>query len=145
MNATACPRCVDHRLATFHVAEMDCAHEVAILEKRLATLTGVVTLDADVLSRQLRVHFDGATQSAAGIAEAVAQTVAADLGIDRFFAGVRPEDKAAKVQELTEVCRENGSPIANFFGIVVANSGRAANTLPACHAPSVLCSRNCTM
>ena len=49
-------------------------HEVAILEKRLATLAGVVTLDADVLSRQLRVHFDGATQSAAGIAEAVAQT-----------------------------------------------------------------------
>lgn len=35
-----------------------------------------------------------------GDAEAVAQTVAADLGIDRFFAGVRPEDKAAKVQEL---------------------------------------------
>lgn len=35
-----------------------------------------------------------------GDAEAVAQTVATDLGIDRFFAGVRPEDKAAKVQEL---------------------------------------------
>jgi Cu2+-exporting ATPase len=35
-----------------------------------------------------------------GDAEAVAQTVAADLGIDRFFAGVRPKDKAAKVQEL---------------------------------------------
>lgn len=35
-----------------------------------------------------------------GDAEAVAQAVAADLGIDRVFAGVRPEDKAAKVQEL---------------------------------------------
>jgi Cu2+-exporting ATPase len=35
-----------------------------------------------------------------GDAEAVAHTVAADLGIDRVFAGVRPEDKAAKVQEL---------------------------------------------
>ena len=33
---------------------------------------------------------------------------------------------AAKVQELTEVCRENGSPIANFFAIVVANHGRPA-------------------
>jgi Cd2+/Zn2+-exporting ATPase len=74
MNAPACPRCVDHRTATFHVAEMDCAHEVAILEKRLGTLGGVVTLDADVLSRQLRVHYDGATLTAAGIAEAVAQT-----------------------------------------------------------------------
>ncbi|MGM1015910.1 MAG: heavy metal translocating P-type ATPase [Actinomycetota bacterium] len=35
-----------------------------------------------------------------GDAEAVARTVAAELGIDRVFAGVRPEDKAATVQEL---------------------------------------------
>ena len=35
-----------------------------------------------------------------GDAQAVANTVAADLGIDRVFAGVRPEDKAAKVKEL---------------------------------------------
>jgi len=35
-----------------------------------------------------------------GDAEAVARSVADELGIDRFFAGVRPEDKAAKVQEL---------------------------------------------
>lgn len=74
MNAPACPRCVDHRTATFHVAEMDCAHEVAILERRVGTLDGVMALDADVLSRQLRVHYDGATLTAAGIAEAVAQT-----------------------------------------------------------------------
>ena len=74
MNAAACPRCVDHRLTTFHVAEMCCAHEVSILEKRLASLVGVVTLDADILSRQLRVHYDAAAVSEAGIAEAVAQT-----------------------------------------------------------------------
>ncbi|WP_156434290.1 heavy metal translocating P-type ATPase [Mycobacterium sp. IS-1590] len=35
-----------------------------------------------------------------GDAEAVARSVAADLGIERVFAGVRPEDKAAKVAEL---------------------------------------------
>ncbi|WP_199765260.1 heavy metal translocating P-type ATPase [Nesterenkonia massiliensis] len=35
-----------------------------------------------------------------GDAQAVADTVAAELGIDRVFAGVRPEDKAAKVKEL---------------------------------------------
>nr|WP_227468354.1 heavy metal translocating P-type ATPase [Microbacterium sp. YJN-G] len=35
-----------------------------------------------------------------GDAEAVAQTVAGELGIKRVFAGVRPEDKAAKVAEL---------------------------------------------
>ncbi|WP_253830858.1 heavy metal translocating P-type ATPase [Prauserella aidingensis] len=37
-----------------------------------------------------------------GDAKAVADTVAADLGIDRVFAGVRPEDKAAKVAQLQE-------------------------------------------
>ena len=35
-----------------------------------------------------------------GDAQAVAETVAAELGIDRVFAGVRPEDKAATVAEL---------------------------------------------
>ncbi|KAM9862113.1 heavy metal translocating P-type ATPase [Leucobacter sp. BZR 635] len=35
-----------------------------------------------------------------GDAEAVAQTVAAELGIDRVLAGVRPEDKAAEVLKL---------------------------------------------
>ncbi|MHA5282886.1 heavy metal translocating P-type ATPase [Corynebacterium sp. CQ3829_602738] len=35
-----------------------------------------------------------------GDAQAVADTVAKDLGIDRVFAGVRPEHKAAKVKEL---------------------------------------------
>src|SRR5690606_29631287 len=35
-----------------------------------------------------------------GDAEEVAASVATDLGIDRVFAGVRPEHKAAKVAEL---------------------------------------------
>ncbi len=35
-----------------------------------------------------------------GDAQAVAETVGRDLGIDRVFAGVRPEDKAGKVAEL---------------------------------------------
>ena len=35
-----------------------------------------------------------------GDADAVAKSVATELGIDRYFASVRPEDKAAKVKEL---------------------------------------------
>ncbi|HET9647393.1 MAG TPA: copper-translocating P-type ATPase [Microlunatus sp.] len=35
-----------------------------------------------------------------GDAEAVAAAVAAKLGVDRYFAGVRPEDKSAAVQQL---------------------------------------------
>lgn len=37
-----------------------------------------------------------------GDAQAVAETVARELGIDRVFAGVRPQDKAAKVAELQD-------------------------------------------
>ena len=43
-----------------------------------------------------------------GDAEAVAQTVATELGIDRVFAGVRPEDKAARV----EVLQDEGRTVA---------------------------------
>ena len=37
-----------------------------------------------------------------GDAQAVADAVGAELGIDRVFAGVRPEDKSAKVKELQQ-------------------------------------------
>ncbi len=74
MNAPACRLCSDHRSEAFHVAEMCCASEVALLERRLSALDGVVSLDADVLSRRLNVHFDAATVSTGQIAEAVAQS-----------------------------------------------------------------------
>jgi Cu2+-exporting ATPase len=41
-----------------------------------------------------------------GDAEAVAASIAAELGIDRFFAGVRPEDKASKVRQLQDEGRK---------------------------------------
>jgi Cu2+-exporting ATPase len=41
-----------------------------------------------------------------GDAEAVAHSVAAELGIDRVYAGVRPEDKASTVRELQEEGRK---------------------------------------
>ncbi|RDH77372.1 heavy metal translocating P-type ATPase [Mycolicibacterium moriokaense] len=54
-----------------------------------------------------------------GDAEPVARAVAADLGIERVFAGVRPQDKAAKVGELQKE------------GLKVAMVGDGVNDAPA--------------
>nr|WP_265443904.1 copper-translocating P-type ATPase [Flexivirga meconopsidis] len=60
-----------------------------------------------------------------GDAEAVAASVAAELGIERFFAGVRPQDKAAAVEQLRAEGRK------------VAMVGDGVNDAPALAAADV--------
>jgi Zn2+/Cd2+-exporting ATPase len=72
--AAACPVCELHAESIFKIEGMDCHEEVALLEKRLKKLSGLEALDADVVGQRLRIKYDAARLTTAGIAEAVAQT-----------------------------------------------------------------------
>ena len=69
-----CPVCELHAESVFKIEGMDCHEEVAILEHRLKTLTGLESLDADVVGQRLRIQYDAAKLTTSRIAEAVAQT-----------------------------------------------------------------------
>ena len=98
----------DHALDELSVAETWRAEGAIILHLVVdGAVRGALRL-ADAIRPESRdavagLHAAGAqVVMITGDARAVADTVAADLGIDRVFAGVRPEDKAAKVAELQQ-------------------------------------------
>ena len=72
--AAACPVCELHAESVFRVEGMDCHEEVAILERTLSRLSGLESLDADVMGQRLRVKYDAARLTTSRISEAVAQT-----------------------------------------------------------------------
>jgi Zn2+/Cd2+-exporting ATPase len=74
MAAATCPVCELHAESTFKIEGMDCHEEVALLERRLKRLAGLEAFDADVVGQRLRIKYDAARLTTAGIAEAVAQT-----------------------------------------------------------------------
>ena len=71
---TPCRVCELHAESIFKIEGMDCHEEVAVLERSLKRLSGLEALDADVMGQRLRVKYDAAKLTTAGIAEAVART-----------------------------------------------------------------------
>ena len=69
-----CPVCELHAESVFKIEGMDCHEEVAILERTLQRLTGLESLEADVIAQRLRIKYDAAHLTTTRIAEAVAQT-----------------------------------------------------------------------
>jgi Zn2+/Cd2+-exporting ATPase len=72
--ATVCQVCEVHAESVFKIEGMDCHEEVAILERRLKSLSGLEALHADILGQRLNIKYDAAKLTASTIAEAVAQT-----------------------------------------------------------------------
>ena len=98
----------EHELSELPVAD-SWREEGAIILHVLAdgAVIGALRL-ADEIRSESRATVDALHEAGiqvamiTGDAQAVAGAVGAELGIDRVFAGVRPEDKAAKVVELQE-------------------------------------------
>ena len=97
-----------HELAELPVAEKWRAEGAIILHVVTdGTVIGALRLADEIRPESRRavaeLHADGVqVVMITGDARAVADTVAAELGIDRVFAGVRPEDKATKVADLQQ-------------------------------------------
>jgi Cu2+-exporting ATPase len=98
-------------LAQENVHELDAAarwHDSGAIVLHVVvdgSVVGALQL-ADEVRHESRTAVDGLRAQGVqvvmitGDAEAVAKSVAAELGIDRYFAGIRPEDKSAKVAQL---------------------------------------------
>ncbi len=72
MTATVCTVCVRHAESTFRVEGLDCREEVALIERRFKTLSGIEDFSADLMGQRLHVKYDAARLTAPAITAAVA-------------------------------------------------------------------------
>jgi Cd2+/Zn2+-exporting ATPase len=67
-----CASCEVHAESTFKIEGMDCREEVALLERRFRTLSGLEDFSADLMGQRLHVKYDAAKLSTSAISAAVA-------------------------------------------------------------------------
>lgn len=123
---------------------------ITLIEGRQALAVFVVADAVRPESREAvkRLHDAGlAVAMLTGDARAVANAVAADIGIDTVFAEVMPQDKAAKIQELQQQGKKVamvGDGVNDAPALVTANVGIAigAGTDVAVEAGDIVLVRN---
>ena len=116
---STCAVCELHAESTFRIEGMDCHEEVKILERRLARLSGLESLDADVVGQRLRIKYDAARLSADAIAEAVSQT-----GMRAWLEHEEPAPAPGDWRRYMVV--GSGVLLATALALQLAGSGNAA-------------------
>jgi Zn2+/Cd2+-exporting ATPase len=122
---TPCAVCELHAESIFKIEGMDCHEEVAILERSLKKLIGLEALEADVMSQRVRVKYDAAKLTTAGIAEAVART-----GMRAWLEHEEPRPSAASATSRLRFLQLSGGALALGFALPALGVVSPAPWLP---------------
>jgi Cd2+/Zn2+-exporting ATPase len=120
------------RQVTFHIAELDCAAEAAVLRRELETAPGIEQLDFDVVQARMTVRFDDAVmQPGAIIARVAAAGMHADLPNERRTDEAESTSRTASRGWLTAL-----SGGATFVGLTI-HAALANSLLAAWHGDAM--------
>jgi Cd2+/Zn2+-exporting ATPase len=132
MATVACTVCEIHAESTFKIEGMDCREEVAMLERRFKSLSGLEGFHADLIGQRLYVKYDAAKLSASTIASAVA-----DAGMRAWLEHEEPIARGDSAARTRMILLASG---AGFFacGLIAAWGGADALRVNALYAASVI-------
>ena len=132
MATVACTVCEIHAESTFKIEGMDCREEVAMLERRFKSLSGLEGFHADLIGQRLHVKYDAAKLSASTIASAVA-----DAGMRAWLEHEEPIARGDSAARTRMILLAGG---AGFFacGLIAAWAGADALRVNALYAASII-------